>query len=92
MSGGKLSGSAGENCVLHIDADTVHKNQGKTMPPLIAEVAPECADVPADSFVAINTVIFHGKGCKSAGRHSGNGAPARMSLSLGVHVRCRMRA
>ena len=82
----------GENCVLNVDADTVHKNWGKTMPPLIAEFVPECADAPADSFVAIKTVIFHGKGCNKGGCHSGNGAQAGMSLSLGVHVRCRMRA
>ncbi len=73
----------GEYCVLNVDADTVHQNWGKTMPPLIAKFAPECADAPADSFSAIQTVIFSGKGCSNSGCHGG-GQPANgMNLSTG---------
>ena len=73
----------GEDCVLSVDADTVHKNWGKTMPPLIAKFAPVCAAAPADSFAAIQTVIFNGKGCSNKGCHGG-GQPANgMSLSNG---------
>ncbi len=73
----------GEDCVLNVDADTVQKNWGKTMPPLIAKFAPVCAAAPADSFAAIQNVIFNGKGCSNNGCHGGSRPANGMSLSNG---------
>jgi hypothetical protein len=52
-----------ENCVFDIPAETVDKNWVKTMPPLQAKFVPICEAAPADSFAAIQNVIFNGKGC-----------------------------
>jgi len=73
----------GENCVFNVTAATVQQNWFKTMPALVAKFAPLCESAPVDSFAAIQTVIFNGKGCSGGGCHSG-GSPANgMNLSNG---------
>jgi len=73
----------GDDCVFKVDKETVHKNWGKTMPALIAKFAPDCDNAPPDSFTAIQTVIFDGKGCSNNGCHSGNRPEGGMNLSSG---------
>jgi hypothetical protein len=74
---------AGENCVFDVSAELVHKNWNKTMPTLVAKFAPVCENAPADSFTAIENVIFNGKGCNSGGCHSNAAASAGLNLSAG---------
>lgn len=72
-----------ENCVFDIPAEAVHKNWFKTMPPLVAKFAPICEAAPADSFAAIQIVIFNGKGCASGGCHSSGSQAGGLDLSNG---------
>jgi hypothetical protein len=73
----------GPDCVFQVDTATVQNNWFKTMPPLVAKFAPICAGAPADSFAAIQNVIFNGKGCSSGGCHSGNLPPNGLNLTNG---------
>ena len=73
----------GDSCVFDVPADAVQKNWGETMPALIAKFAPACPDAPADTFTAIQTVIFEGKGCTGSACHDSRGPQAGMNLTAG---------
>lgn len=73
----------GDNCVFEVSADVVHDNWGETMPALVAKFAPLCNDAPADSFTAIQNVIFDGKGCTGSSCHDSRGPQAGMNLTAG---------
>lgn len=73
----------GDSCVFEIPANVVHENWGKTMPPLVAKFAPLCQNAPADSFTAIQNVIFEGKGCTGSSCHDNTGPQAGMNLTAG---------
>lgn len=80
---GNCPGTEGDACVFRVSADEVRKNWGKTAPPLIAKFAAVCPGAPADSFAAIQAVIFNGKGCSSGGCHGGKNPANGMNLSSG---------
>jgi mono/diheme cytochrome c family protein len=73
----------GDNCAFDVSAEVVHDNWNKTVPALVAKFAPVCEAAPADSFAAIQTVIFDGRGCSSSSCHRSPGAAAATDLSSG---------
>ena len=73
----------GENCVFNVPAANVKQNWFKTMPALVAKFAPLCDKAPADSFSAIQQVIFNGKGCNTGGCHSAHRPAAGLNLATG---------
>lgn len=75
--------SNGEACVFNVPAELVLENWFQTWPALVAKFAPLCEGAPVDSFAAIQTVIFNGKGCSSGGCHSGNSPAGGMNLTDG---------
>jgi hypothetical protein len=71
------------SCSFDIPAAVVDQYWFQTIPPLVAKFAPICEAAPADSFAAIQNVIFNDKGCTSGGCHGGGSEAGGLDLSDG---------